>query len=113
MRPCGVFQLQALVSELVELPVACNLNALDAGSQLDGWRQLFAEFRTSRVSQSHLVVRVGGTPATVADVIALVQREKACCPFFEFSLQVEADVVVLHVSVPEEATSILDALIDA
>ena len=74
--------------EPVEVPIACNLSAEDAGSQLDEWSQLLAEFPASRVSRSQLVVRIGGSPATVAAVIALAQREKACCPFFDFSLQV-------------------------
>jgi MerR family copper efflux transcriptional regulator len=96
--------------EPVEVPIACNLSAEGASSQLEEWRQLLAEFPGARVSPTHLVVRIAVGPAAVAPVIGLAQREKACCPFFDFSLKVEADAVVLHVSVPEDATSILDAL---
>jgi hypothetical protein len=96
--------------EPVEVPIACNLSAERAGSQLGEWRQFLAELPGARLSPTHLVVRIATGPATVAPVIALAQREKACCPFFDFSLQVEADAVVLHVSVPEDATWILDAL---
>ena len=96
--------------EPVEVPIACNLSAEGTTSQLEEWRQLLAEFPGVRLSPTHLVVRFAVGPGTVAPIIALAQREKACCPFFDFSLQVEADAVVLHVSVPEDATSILDAL---
>ena len=92
------------------MPIACNLSAEGASSQLEEWRQLLTEFPGGRLSPTHLVVRMGVGPATVAHVIGLAQREKACCPFFDFSVQVEADFVVLNVSVPEDATSILDAL---
>ena len=53
-------------------------------------------------------MRLVGEPADLVPVIVLSQREKACCPFFGFSFQVEADAVVLCVSVPGDATSILD-----
>ncbi len=46
----------------------------------------------------------------MASIIGLAQREKGCCPFFDFSLQVEVDGVALRVMVPEDAISILDAL---
>lgn len=97
----------------VKVPIACNLGAEAAGRQLDEWRELLAQFPSSRLSPTQLAVRLAGSPPALAHLIALAQREKACCPFFDFSFQVEADVVVLGVSVPDDATSILDDLVRA
>ena len=41
-------------------------------------------------------------------VVRLAQREKACCPFFDFSILVDAGTVALRVSVPAGAAAILD-----
>jgi hypothetical protein len=98
---------------VVKEPIACNLGAEAARRQLDEWRELLAQFPSSRLSPTQLSVRLAGSPPALAPVIALAQREKACCPFFDFSFQVEADVVVLRVSVPDDATSILDHFVRA
>ena len=92
----------------VEVPIACSLAPEAAHSQLAEWRRLLAQFPSSRLSPTQLAVHLVGSPPDLVRVIALAQREKACCPFFGFSLQVEADAVVLSVSVPGDATSILD-----
>jgi len=94
----------------VSVPIACSLGAEDAVSQLDEWRKLLAQFPTNRLSATQLAVRLTGGPPALVPVIALAQREKACCPFFDFSFHVETDAVVLRVSVPDDATSILDDL---
>jgi hypothetical protein len=39
--------------------------------------------------------------------IRLAQREKACCPFFGFTILIGPDDLALHVSVPEEASWLL------
>ncbi len=94
----------------MKVPIACNLSAEDASGQLDEWQQLLAEFPGKRLSPTELVVPITGSPSAVASIIGLAQREKTCCPFFDFSLQVEVDGVALRVMVPEDAISILDAL---
>jgi hypothetical protein len=89
---------------------ACSLSAADAGRQLGEWHQLLGELPASRLSPTQLEVRLAGRPAVVAPVVQLAQREKVCCPFFDFSLHVEADAVVLRLSVPADATLVLHEL---
>ena len=43
-------------------------------------------------------------------MVGLAQREKACCPFFDFSLDIAADSVTLVVSVPDDGAPLLDQL---
>jgi hypothetical protein len=92
------------------VPIACNLTESAAGSQLEEWRTLLAASvdAVDRVSSTELVLRLGDDPAGLMAIIRLAQREKACCAFFEFALRIEADSVALQVSVPEDATSMLD-----
>ena len=63
---------------------------------------------SERVSTGELSVRLVDDPDLVASVIAHARREKACCPFFEFTLRIEAEPLFLHIGVPEEATALLD-----
>ncbi len=44
----------------------------------------------------------------LTELVQLAQREKACCGFFEFDLAIDADRARLLVSVPDEATDVLD-----
>jgi hypothetical protein len=41
----------------------------------------------------------------------LAQREKACCPFFEFSLDIGAESLCLRLRVPDDAAPVLDGLL--
>lgn len=44
----------------------------------------------------------------LTELVQLAQREKACCGFFEFDLAIEVDRARFLVSVPVEATDVLD-----
>jgi hypothetical protein len=43
----------------------------------------------------------------VSEAVELAQREKACCPFFDFSIHVGATACWLVVRVPAEASAVL------
>ncbi len=94
----------------MRVPIACSLSIAGAQSQLEEWRSLlFAPgVEADRQSPTDLRLTLPGSPDGLGPIIGLAQREKACCPFFGFSLLIEAETVSLHISVPEEATSILD-----
>jgi hypothetical protein len=94
----------------VEIPIACTLESGAAQQRVDRWRQVFsvAVARTERVTPGRLSC---GLKADLADLQALVflaQEEKACCPFFSFSLEIEADSLTLVVEVPDDAVTVLD-----
>jgi hypothetical protein len=94
----------------VDIPIACSLTPAGARSQLDEWRALLAAAvtGTERPGPAVLSLRLRDDPGQLAAVVALAQREKACCPFFGFALEIGADSVALQVSVPPDAVSILD-----
>jgi hypothetical protein len=103
------------VSPTTRVPIACSLTP----SEL---RDRGASFRT--LAAAHLV-RATRTPdgatlefrdadGTVEPAVReLARAEKACCPFFEFSITSEAGVVRLEVSAPEDGQAFVDAIIHA
>ena len=94
----------------MRIPIACTLDDGSAHDQVEEWRQLLAGSvavveRPSPV-ELHLVLRPD--LAGLTDVVRLAQREKACCAFFDFALRIEPAAVRLVVSVPAEASALLD-----
>jgi hypothetical protein len=51
--------------------------------------------------------------ADIGSVISLAQREAACCAFFSFAIEIQADRLVLAVEVPNDAVEILDQLVSS
>jgi hypothetical protein len=94
----------------MEIPIACTLSAVEAHSQLGEWKEMVDRCveRVSRVSQSRLDLTLRNDLADFTSLVRLVQREKACCAFFEFAFDVEASGVTLVIRVPEDAVAVLD-----
>jgi hypothetical protein len=91
-------------------PLACALDAGSLAARVDEWRALVASS----------VVRVEAGPSSVRLVLrdsdaALVAaadlgaREKACCAFFDVSIEIQPDVRALLVTVPDGAQEALSA----
>lgn len=91
-------------------PIACSLDHTEAVSLLDDWAVALAASTVARQRRSptELALVMVGDFARLEAVVRLAQREKACCPFFDFALHLEADAVILTVSVPADAASVLD-----
>ena len=93
----------------MEVPIACSLTEAARG-QLGEWRDLLttSAVAAERVSPTELSFRLRDDLGRLGPIVRLAQREKACCPFFDFSIRLDADRVALHVSVPAAATAVLD-----
>jgi hypothetical protein len=93
-------------------PLVCSLTDQAARGQLDEWRQVASDpaVAMTRPSPTRLELRLGDRLDQVGNLVGLAQREKACCPFFDFSLDIAADSVTLVVSVPEDGAPLLDEL---
>ena len=94
----------------MRVPIACSLDASAARSQVDEWRSVLsrtvAEVQRSSPTQVTMTLREDLVGLT--ELVQLAQREKACCGFFEFELAIDADRARFLVSVPDEATDVLD-----
>lgn len=88
----------------------CSLSGAAAQAQLAEWRDAAAALVTaaSRPSPGQLVLTLRNDLGQLPGLIGLAQREKACCPFFSFSLAIEADGIALRIRVPPDAAVILD-----
>ncbi len=93
------------------VPISCTLSAVDARDQLDEWRALLgaAAVATRRLTPTELIIKLRDDPARLGEIITLARREKACCPFFDFSLRIQPDAVSLAISVPDDGVPMLDA----
>jgi hypothetical protein len=105
-RACAVL---ASYAARMDMPIACSLTGTDAQAQLGEWRTLLATSvdGVDQISRTELSLRLRNDPALLEALIRLAQREKACCPFFGFTILIGADSLTLHVSVPEEASWLL------
>jgi hypothetical protein len=94
----------------VPIPVACTLSAGGAERRLDEWRHFVATSTISseRPGSQQFRVQLADGAGVLDAAVDLARREKACCAFFDFAIDVAADQLWLRVSVPPEATGILD-----
>jgi hypothetical protein len=94
----------------VPIPIACNLTESDARDQLGEWRALLAASAAEpeHVSPTELSFRLRDDLPQLAELVRLAQREQACCPFFEFTIRIEANQVRFSISVPAEAAGVLE-----
>jgi anti-sigma-K factor RskA len=93
-------------------PIACSLDAASLGERADEWRALVASSVASVQSDDtavRLVLRESEAALTAA--VALAQREKQCCAFFDASIVLEADRRTLVLAVPAGAEEMLAAFV--
>jgi hypothetical protein len=98
--------------QTVKVPIACTLQPSDAKAQLGEWQEMLRRVteRSERVSPNRLELSIL-PEADIRALINLAQREAACCTFFSFAIQIQADHLVLAVEVPNDAVEILDRLL--
>lgn len=63
---------------------------------------------SERPSDTALRLRLERSDKTLLHAADLARREKGCCGFFDFSIDVQTDALWLIVRVPDEASGILD-----
>lgn len=93
-----------------ESPVACSLSGREQVERAAEARELMGALVARERTEQGLQLRFRGTSDVRSSVRALARREKECCPFFEFELAESGEDLVMTVSAPAEARSLLDAL---
>ncbi|HZU74780.1 MAG TPA: hypothetical protein VE990_18630 [Acidimicrobiales bacterium] len=94
----------------MKIPIACTLSATDAASRVERWRVALGTTvaAVSRPTPTRAELHVVAEPGAIATLVDLARQEKACCGFFGFAFEVDADGVRLVVSVPDDAVEVLD-----
>ena len=93
-------------------PIACSLDAGARSERVEEWRALVAS-SVSTMSSDATSVRLvlDESDAALLEAASLGQREKACCAFFEVSLDLTAETRTLSLRVPEGAEEVLAAFV--
>jgi hypothetical protein len=93
-----------------DIPIACTLTAPEQDDRVEEWRQVLGHSVAGAERRSPLELRLPlrDGPADIGTLALLAQKEKACCAFFGFRFEVEADRVTFVMSVPDGAETLLD-----
>ncbi len=93
----------------METPTACTLDADSARARIEEWQAVGvrAVGHARRAGPGRLELTLL-PDADVGSILRLAQEEVACCAFFRFSFTVDPESVTVAISVPDEASSILD-----
>lgn len=94
----------------VMTPIACTLTTDDRLSRREEWRTCVMTMvvELKRPNDRQLRMRLAPSVEVLAAVVTLAQREKQCCAFFAFDLEILGDALWLVISVPAEAVDVLN-----
>ncbi len=94
------------------VPIACSLDGAALGERAEEWRALVAA-SVAAVEAGATTVRLvlDDSDGALAAAVALAQREKRCCAFFDVSIALEADRRTLVLAVPDGAEEALAAFV--
>ena len=92
------------------IPIACTLEDRQADARLDEWRLTLTPLviGVERPEPGQLRLHLRDDPTSIAELVGLARAEKACCPFFDFTLDIGTETVTLVVDLPNDAHAILD-----
>jgi hypothetical protein len=91
----------------MDRPVACSLDDTAARDRLDAWAATLSSLVTTVEWPSPHEVRFQLRDQPAGAVVDLARLEVACCPFFEFGLEITADGSSLRIQVPADAAPVL------
>jgi hypothetical protein len=93
----------------VRNPLACTLSAEAESDRVEEWRGFLrgSIAVVERTNDRQLRLRLVDATTALTTAVDLAQREKACCAFFEFSIEVDAASCWFVVRVPPGASDLL------
>jgi hypothetical protein len=102
----------------VRVPIACALTADLAADRIDEWRAALSTLVSAavRTAPGRVRLRLVDGPHPAGLLVDLARREKACCDFFTFAVEIDRQGATMVVEVPDDAVAVLDdfvALLDA
>jgi hypothetical protein len=95
------------------VPIACSLDAASFRERAEEWRDLVRSSAVTSVEAGDTAVQLvlGDSDDALAAAVALAQREKRCCPFFDVSVALQAERRTLVLAVPAGAEEVLAAFV--
>jgi hypothetical protein len=99
---------------VTQIPIACTLTASEKTARGDEWQRFLATSVSKSIrTETSVRMRLIDGDDVILKAVDLARREKDCCAFFEFHLDVLPDAVWLEMAAPIEAASLLDTLVDS
>lgn len=94
----------------VRIPIACTLSSDDATDRIAEWRAALDTLvaYATRTARGRVELRLIDGAAAAGELVDLARREKSCCDFFTFTVEIDARGASMIVEVPEEAAAVLD-----
>ena len=108
-EPSPVSFGRTVTTDLVDVPIACTLEAGSMPDRIAAWHAVLAT-ATDRVEVDGGLRIALGRDVDVGELGRLVAAEQQCCAFFSFLLTVDAAGVALEVRAPELGAAMLTAL---
>ncbi len=85
-------------AQLVDLPVACSLDAASGAARLARWRALAEKAQVSvERTPDHLVVRYRSGAGVQHELETLAEAERECCPFAAWEVSQDQEQVILRI----------------
>jgi hypothetical protein len=93
----------------MRIPIACTLGADDAENRVEEWRRFLESSvdAADPVGAQRLRLRLKPSSLILSAAADLALREKSCCTFFDFSIDVQLDGNWLVIGVPSDAAAVL------
>ena len=109
-NPSGAASRVMVVSEPIEVPIACTLEPSTMPQRLAEWTAVLGHAQT-RVATADGGLRIElDDGVDLADLARLIAAEQHCCAFFSFALTVDQRGQALEVRAPESAGDIVAEL---
>jgi hypothetical protein len=88
-------------------PIACALTGAQQQARVGEWAAVLTRALGRRPVPGGLRLTFPTDPALAGQLAGLAAAERACCPFFEFTLELTAAATVLHVHAPAGAATLV------
>lgn len=92
-------------------PIACTLDTAALGNREDEFRTLFGRALRSIDRRDRRWARLELDAASETETRDLLAREQRCCSFFDFTISVADERLVVDVRAPRDAESAVDFLL--
>jgi hypothetical protein len=97
---------------MTAVPIACTLTADALLDRKAEWKAFLATMvKDVDIVSTHATLSLVERPEALVVATDLAERERACCPFFRFSLELDGEGTRLHIQGPAEAHKILIGLL--
>jgi DNA-binding transcriptional MerR regulator len=110
--PIGPARIELRPAQRAEAPVACTLSGDGQAARLAEWASLLARASSRADADGGADITFPADPDLAGQLAVLAARERECCAFFAFTLDMTAAVgITLRVRAPREAGPLVAELL--